>query len=106
MPPSSALWTECCFRSSGYPEPERIIQLWEKQPGGGCNGISGANYLDGAKRAQSFESMSAITGTTMSYTGGGEVKSIRVGTVSALYFDVMGVTPALAGTFAKGEDQP
>src|SRR5688572_3419802 len=91
------------LKSTGYPEPERIVQLWEKPPRGGTrNGISGANYLDWAKQAQSFESMAAIRGETMSYTGGSEPKSIRVGTVSAPYFDVMGVRPALGRTFAKG----
>ena len=29
-----------------YPEPERIVQLWEKPPRGLRNGISGANYID------------------------------------------------------------
>jgi putative ABC transport system permease protein len=93
------------LKSSGYANPERIVQLWEKPPNGTRNGISAANYLDWAKQAQSFDAMAARTTATMAYTGGGEPKSIGVGTVSPPYFDVLGVKPALGRTFAKGEDQ-
>ena len=27
-----------------YPEPERLVQLWEKPPGGQRNGISALNF--------------------------------------------------------------
>src|ERR1700704_231149 len=76
------------LKSIGYPEPERIVQLWEKPPRGMRNGISGANYIDWAQQSQSFESMAAITGGTMSYSGGGEPRSLRVDIVSAPYFEV------------------
>jgi putative ABC transport system permease protein len=94
------------LKSSGYPEPERIVQLWEKPPQHLRNGISGANYLDWARQSRSFESMAAQTGGALSYTGGGEPRSLRAGIVSAPYFDVFGVKAALGRTFAGGEDQP
>jgi putative ABC transport system permease protein len=94
------------FKSLGYAEPERIVQLWEKPPGGMRNGIAAANYIDWAKQSTSFEAIAAQTGNTMSYTGGGEPQSLRVGLVSAPYFDVFGTKAALGRTFAKEEDQP
>jgi putative ABC transport system permease protein len=33
------------LKSMGYPEPERIVQLWEKPPRGTRNGIAAANYI-------------------------------------------------------------
>ena len=57
------------LKSVGYPEPERIVQLWEKPPGGLRNGIAGANYIDWTRQSQSFEAMAAVSGATMSYTG-------------------------------------
>lgn len=42
----------------------------------------------------------------MSYTGGGEPRSLKTGFVSAPYFNVFGVQAALGRTFAPGEDQP
>jgi putative ABC transport system permease protein len=101
------------LKSMTYPEPERIVQLWEKPPRGLRNGIAAANYLDWTRQAQSFEAMAAQTGAAMSYTAssaagstGDESRVLRVGLVSAPYFEVFGARPALGRTFAKGEDEP
>jgi putative ABC transport system permease protein len=94
------------LKSTGYPDPDRIVQLWEKPPRGTRNAISPANYIDWAKQGRSFESMAAQTGASMAFTGGGEPKSLRVGVVSAQYFDVFGVKAALGRTFLRDEDQP
>src|ERR1044072_3534349 len=50
------------LKSSGYPEPERIVQIWEKQPSGGRNGIAPANYIDWTRLATSFAAMAAKHG--------------------------------------------
>ena len=101
------------LKSFSYPEPERIVQLWEKPPRGLRNGISAANYIDWTRQSQSFEAMAAQTGATMSYAasgeGGGarrEPRSLRVAVVSAPYFEVFGTRAALGRTFARDEDQP
>jgi len=94
------------LKAAGYPEPERIVQLWEKPPGYLRNVIAGANYIDWARQSHSFDAMAAETGGALSYTGQGEPRSLRTGFVSAPYFDVFGVRAALGRTFAKGEDQP
>ena len=101
------------LKSMSYPEPERIVQLWEKPPRGLRNGISAANYIDWTQQSQSFEAMAAQTGATMSYaassaTGstGDEPRSLRVATVSAPYFEVFGTKAAHGRTFARDEDQP
>jgi len=101
------------LKSVGYPEPERIVFLWEKPPGGTRNGISAANYIDWSQQARSFDAMAAVTGATMSYSptgasgssAAGDARSLRVGVVSAPYFDVFGVRPVLGRTFAPNEDQ-
>jgi putative ABC transport system permease protein len=94
------------LKPNGYPEPERIVMLWEKPPRGLRNSIAPANYLDWAKQSRSFESMAAQTGAGLSYTGGGEPKSLRAGVVSAPYFEVFGIKAAMGRTFAADEDQP
>jgi putative ABC transport system permease protein len=103
------------LKSLGYPEPERIVMIWEAPPGGGRNGISGANYLDWAQKAKSFSAIAAQTGGTMSYTGrvgpngasagGGEPRSLRISRVSAPFFEVFGTRAAIGRTFARDEDQ-
>jgi len=94
------------IKAAEYPEPERIVQLWEKPPGYDRNPISAANYLDWSRQAQSFDAMAAETDGAVSYTGGGEPRSLTTGFVSAAYFKVFGVQAALGRTFAAGEDQP
>lgn len=99
------------LKAFSYPEPERIVQLWEKPPRGLRNGISAANYIDWAKQSQSFDAMAAQTGATMSYaagggSGGGEPRSLRAAVVSAPYFDVFGTPAALGRTFGRDEDRP
>lgn len=99
------------LKSLTYPEPERIVQLWEKPPRGLRNGISGANYIDWSRQSQSFTAMAAQTGASMSFSpasgsgGGTEPRSLRVAMVSAPYFEVFGTTAALGRTFARDEDQ-
>lgn len=91
----------------GHPDPERIVFLWEKPPQGERNGISGANWIDWAKQAHSFEAMAARSGSSMSLSSpGSEPRSLRVSLVSAPYFDVYGTHAALGRTFARDEDQP
>ena len=69
------------------------------------DGIAAANYIDWVRESRSFESMAAQTGSAMSFTGGGEPRSLRAGIVSAPYFDVFGTKAALGRTFDKGEDE-
>ncbi len=89
-----------------YPEADRIVQIWEKPPGFTRNGVSAANFLDWRQEAQSFTAMAARTGDGLTLTGHGEPRQLRASRVSASYFDVLGVPPALGRAFAAHEDQP
>jgi putative ABC transport system permease protein len=87
-----------------YPEPDRLVQLWEKPPGGLRNGISALNFQDWQKQSTSFTGMAATTGRTATLSGDGEPRQLRINLVSSPYFDILGVRPILGRTFALGED--
>jgi putative ABC transport system permease protein len=87
-----------------YSEPERIVQVLEKPPGGGHNGISTLNYLDWARENTVFEHIAAQTGGSVTLTGIDEPVQLRGMLVSASYFDVFGVQPALGRAFRPDED--
>src|SRR3954465_6461469 len=89
-----------------YGEPERIVRVLEKPPGGGRNGISTLNYLDWEKDNTVFEYMAAQTGGSGTLTGGSEPLHLRGKRVPPPYFDIFGVRAALGRTFAPDEDQP
>ncbi len=89
-----------------YAEPDRIMRVLEKPPGGGVNGISTLNYLDWQKDNRVFEYMAAQTGGSVTLTGGNEPVQLRGSRVSPHYFDIFVVQAALGRTFAADEDQP
>jgi predicted permease len=88
-----------------YGEPERILMVWEKPPNGGRNGISTLNYLDWKNQNTMFDGMAAMTGRSMTLSGGAEPVMLRGAAVSAPYFEIFGVQAALGRTFARDEDQ-
>jgi putative ABC transport system permease protein len=88
-----------------YANPDRIMRVLEKPPGGGRNGISALNYLDWAKQNTVFEYMAAQTGGGVSFSGSGEPQQLRGARVSPHYFDIFGIKAAIGRTFAPDEDQ-
>ena len=89
-----------------YDNPERILQIWEKPPGGGNNVVSAMNFLDWQRQTSSVEAMTATTGGSLTLTGQGDPVLLRAGRVSAGYFNVFAVAPFLGRTFAPDEDTP
>jgi len=93
------------LRPLPYPEPERIVRVMEKPPGGGINGISTLNFLDWQKENAVFSHLAAQTGGGAILTGVSEPVRLRGTRVSAGYFEVFGIKAALGRTFAPDEDQ-
>jgi len=94
------------LRPLPYPAPDRIVRVLERGPTGGVNGISTLNYLDWTRQATAFEYLAAEAGWSATLTGGEEPVVVRGARVSAHYFDIFGVKPALGRAFLPGEDQP
>ena len=94
------------LRPLPYPEPDRLVMVWEKRPAEGVmdNSVSPADFLDWARLNSSFSSMGALSGGTADLTGVGEPIQLTVAAVSAGFFDVLGVRPLVGRTFAAGED--
>jgi len=88
-----------------YPQPERIVSLWEKAPEFAYNSISTLNFLDWERQNRSFQFLSAIARDTVTLTGSDSPVELNVHRVSASYFKVLGVGAALGRTFAPDEDQ-
>ena len=93
------------LRPLPYPESDRIVRVLERLPTGGVNSISTLNYLDWTSQNEVFEYMAAEVSWRATLTGAGEPVSLRGARLSARYFDIFGVKPALGRTFLPGEDQ-
>jgi putative ABC transport system permease protein len=88
-----------------YDGADRIVRVMEKPPRGERNVISTLNFLDWQNDNTVFDFMSAQSGDGVTLTGGTEPVQLRGGRVSADYFKVFGIEPALGRTFLPGEDQ-
>ena len=92
------------LRPLPYPNPERIVLVFEKPPGGLRNGVATANYLDWRSQNDVFEAIAATSTVTMTLAGTGDTARLRAGRVSAGYFDVFGVRPALGRTLVPDDE--
>ncbi|HMD99122.1 MAG TPA: ABC transporter permease [Terriglobia bacterium] len=89
-----------------FPHAERILNVWEKPPGGERNGISTLNFLDWKNQNTAFTAMAAQAWGSVTLTSADVPVQLRNGRVSAPYFDIFGAKPILGRTFVPGEDQP
>jgi putative ABC transport system permease protein len=89
-----------------YKDPERLVALWENVPDHGKWRASPANFFDWKNQNTSFEGMAAYGGSAATLTGQGEPEQLLGSSVSAGYFDVLGVQPMLGRAFVSDEHEP
>ena len=94
------------LRPLPYQDPGRVVMVWQRAPVWGRVGVSPANFLDWRQQNEAFEDMAAIAGATVNLTGTDEPERLRGRRVSASFFPILGVPPALGRTFLPEEDQP
>jgi putative ABC transport system permease protein len=107
-----------------YPEPDRLVSLWEENVGQGPNNsnTSGQNLASGASRSRitvaaanlmdyrtqknSFVSLAGFAVTGMNITESGPPDRVSGEQVTANYFSTVGILPAHGRTFLPDEDRP
>ncbi|HEX8161826.1 MAG TPA: ABC transporter permease [Pyrinomonadaceae bacterium] len=91
-----------------FREPERLMMVWEDQPGIGVRGdqVQPAVYVDWKAQNRSFEDMAALTWQTFNITGDGEPEKVPSYGVTANFFPMLGAQPALGRNFLAEEDAP
>ncbi len=96
------------LRPLPYPEPERLIRLWESNPGRGWPEFSASapNFADWRKQQTVFEQLAAYGFDTFNLTGGGEPERVFALGVTANLFPTLGTPPALGRNFLPEEEQP
>jgi putative ABC transport system permease protein len=88
-------------------EPERLVQVWERDPAAARSAVAPGNVADWRERTQTFESFGGYVGGVgaMAMSGvGTSAESVSRQWVTSGFFDVLGV-PAIAGrTFKPADD--
>src|SRR5262245_42881290 len=96
------------LRSLPYRDAERLVMVWEDASFAGFprNTPAPANFVDWRTQNQSFEDMAATTVGSFNLTGEGDPEKIEANQVTANFFSVLGVQPALGRGFVPGDDNP
>jgi predicted permease len=94
------------LRSLPFPQPERLVQLWQLTDKGGRSQFSGPNYDDIAAQSRSFQALAQFAGGLVAVTGGSEPARVGAMEVSGDFFGILGVQPLLGRAFAPEEQQP
>jgi putative ABC transport system permease protein len=89
-----------------FPEPDRMVRVWETLPNGSPNETTTLTFLDWKQQGALFEALSAERRARAAVGIGEDLARAQGELVSADYFKVFGVKPRLGRTFAPGEDQP
>ena len=90
-----------------YPEPEQLVTLNHVYPSQDLVvGVSPPGFRDYRDRTQSFASVAITRNGSANLTGVGEPVRMVGSSVSADYFRVYGVAPALGRSFLPEEDSP
>jgi putative ABC transport system permease protein len=96
------------LRELPYARPGELVMVWEARPREGKfdNVVSPADFLDWRARQKVFAGIAAQWGMRQTLTGGaGEAEQIGVANISASFFGVLGVAPALGRDFRADEEQ-
>jgi len=91
------------LRPLPYPEPHRIVQVWQILEEGNRGQISDPNFADLHERNQSFAAFAEFAWGVTSVVGGDEPVRIRTASVSREFFEVLGVSPQVGRAFVEEE---
>jgi putative ABC transport system permease protein len=99
---------EVLLRPLAYREPKRLVMLWQDDTAYGFprNNPSPWAFLQWRKHNQVFDDMAALTHNSFNLLGRGEPEYLHADTVTANFFSVLGVTPALGRTFTADDGRP
>src|ERR1700678_1199275 len=86
-----------------FPQPERLMKVWEKHPGYSRMELSPANYRDVIASTTSFTTLAAFNNDSMSLVGQGEPQRVDGASVTGNLFSTLG-RPALLGRYSNQKD--
>src|SRR5437867_1984952 len=94
------------LRPLPYREPGKLVQLRADRPGSPSTFIGSATFVDVKAQSQSLARVAAYSGGDMTRTGAGPAERVVSGAVTADFFPMLGVQPAVGRNFTREEDMP
>ncbi|HEY2376750.1 MAG TPA: ABC transporter permease [Gemmatimonadaceae bacterium] len=92
------------LRPLPYPEPERIVRVWQINKNGGDVQFSDPNFNDVRAESRSFGAMAEFTDNgTVSVTASHDAVRAHLATASSEFFSILGVRALVGRTFLPEE---
>ena len=95
------------LRPLPFPEPERLVQVWESRVDRGWtqSSFTHANFWDVNEMNRTFSALGAITWGSINLAGRDAPERLGVAYVTTGFFRALGVTPVVGRTLVEGEDR-
>ena len=95
------------FESLPYPDASQIVTISDDFGTIDSSvGVTFGTYREFVQRSRSFSDIAVVRPWQPALTGSGEPERLEGQRVSASYFDVLGVAPALGSNFNSSDDRP
>jgi predicted permease len=96
------------LRPLPYPEPSRLVRLWESAPSRGYfrNVVNPLNFMDWRDNAKSFQAMAAISSSMTNLNTHGQPVAVPGLQVSPEFFSILEIPPILGRTFNQQDGIP
>ena len=91
------------LRPLPYPNPQRIVTVWEEEANGHRARLADPNFLDFRSQNHTLEGLATFSSGPESVSGGAEPARVNIGLVSQDFFKVMGVEPFRGREFSADE---
>jgi putative ABC transport system permease protein len=87
-----------------YPQPDRIVILTDRTPDGAAMDTTYGTYMEVQSRSRSFERLAVAQRWQVVLAGEGESEQLGGDRVTAEYFRVLGISPAVGRNFEASDE--
>ena len=94
------------LRPLPFADPDRLVMVGERQPDGSAGNVGYMTFVDWRDRSRGFDGMALIRLFTPTLVLDGLPERVAGMRVSANYFRLLGVRPAIGRDFRADEDNP
>ena len=94
------------FEPLAYPHADRVVMVSDVGDDGSMVETTYGTYVELAQRSRAFDALAATDPWHPALSGGGEPERLVGQQVSATYFRVLGIPPAVGRDFVDSDDQP
>src|SRR5262245_5210816 len=94
------------LRPLPYPQPERLVMVWETDKSGGPTVVGYPTFVDWRTQSHSFEAIAVTADWSPTLSGKSDPQALRGAGVTADFFRVLGTKPMVGRGFIDEDDRP